>query len=127
MKKQSDFRSFLGTISGRLGFTSTAALAAVLFLLGSNGNPSAAQDTLGGSVGTEQNTDDNVSADTDVSTSGNAGDCQVSAHASASSTSNGETVTRQSEKSVEGPCGKASAKSSASSSSKSSGTSSNGD
>ena len=100
------------------GSASTATLAALLYLFG--GDPSAAKDTLSGGVSTEQDIDDSLSVNTDVTTGGNTGDCLVSAHASASSTSNGETVSKQSEKSVNGPCGKASAKASASSSSASS-------
>jgi hypothetical protein len=136
MKKPTDFQSFLGTSMGHLGFGSISLLAALLFLAGAGGNPLAAQDTVEGGmtseqstedgVTTEQNSDDNVSADTDVSTSGDTGDCHVSAHASASSTSNGETVSRQSEKKVDGPCGKASASAKASSSNHVGGTSSNG-
>jgi|SRR5262245_47543212 len=150
MKKRTDFRPFPGTSSDYLGFGSTSLLAAFLFLLGTGGNPSAAdEDTLGGGVSTEQTTrdsvttehtgqtagdsatteqdsDDGVSADTDVKTSGDTGDCHVSAHASASSTSNGETVSRQSEKKVDGPCGKASASAKASSSNRAGGTSNTG-
>jgi hypothetical protein len=135
MKKRTDFQSPLGTTFVHLGFGSTSLLAAFLFLLGTGGNQSAAEDTLGGGVSTEQSTEDGVtteqntdgvSADTDVNMSGDTGDCHVSAHASASSTSNGETVSRQSEKKVDGPCGKASASAKASSSNRAGGTSSNG-
>jgi len=125
MKKRSD-PQFLRTTPRHPGLTGASTLVAILFLLGTGGNQSAAEDTVNGGVSTEQNTDDNVSADTDVTTSGATGDCRVSAHASASSTSNGETVSRQSDKTVEGPCGKASAKASASSSIKSGGSASNG-
>jgi len=104
-----------------------ATLAAFLFLAGAGANPAAAQDSVSGGVSTEQSNEDNVSATTDATMSGDTsdGDCKASAHASASSTSNGETVSRQSEKSVEGPCGKASASAKASSSDSSKGASSN--
>ena len=146
MRRRTDFQSFPGTAFAYRGFASAGLLAAFLFLLDSGGHPSAAQDSLDGGVSTEQNTDDSVSteqntddsvsteqnsddgvsAETDVKTSGDTGDCHVSAHASASSTSNGETVSRQSEKHVEGPCGKASASAKASSSNRAGGTTSNG-
>jgi hypothetical protein len=136
MKKPIDFQSFLGTRFEHWGSGSTGLLTAFVFVLGTACTQAAAEDSLDGGVNTEQSTDDSVSAeqstdngvsaDTDVKTSGDTGDCHVSAHASASSTSNGETVSRQSEKKVDGPCGKASASAKASSSNRAGGTSTNG-
>lgn len=134
MKKSVELRSSSGVEILSENLAGVVALAAFLFLLGTGDNRSAAQDSVDGAVSTEQNSEDGVSATTDATMSGDIsdGDCKVSAHASASSTSNGETVSRQSEKHVEGPCGKASAKASASSSDSSSsdgskGASNNGD
>jgi len=129
MKKFLELRSNSGVAFRNESLASVVALAAFLFLLGAGDNRSAAQDSLDGGVSTEQNSEDSVSATTDATMSGDTsdGDCRVSAHASASSTSNGETVSRKSEKHVEGPCGKASAKASASSSDSSKGASGDDD
>jgi hypothetical protein len=129
MEKSVELRSSSGVAIRNENLAGVVALAALLFLLGAGDNRLAAQNSVNGAASSEQNSEDSVSATTDATMSGDTsdGDCRVSAHASASSTSNGETVSRQSEKHVEGPCGKASAKASASSSDSSKGASNNDD
>jgi len=127
MKEPLELRSPNGVAFRSEHLAGVTALAAFLFIAGTGANPAAGQDSVGGGVSTEQNNEDGVSATTDATMSGDSdGDCRASASASASSTSNGETVSRQSEKTVEGPCGKASAKASASSSNRSGGASNDG-